>query len=173
LSEATPVIVGVGNVLMGDDGVGPAAVEHLRRSGLARRAELIDAGLAFSEVLCDLTPDRPLIIIDAVRGGGPPGSIYQFALDELDGRTASLGAAVSLHEVSVLPALQMEALAGRKFTDVTVFGVEPGNVAWGEGLSAPIADAVGKLIDAIKQYLDQRSGTFSCQVREACGSDKQ
>jgi len=86
--------VGVGNVLMGDDGAGPAAVEALRRAGLADRAGLFGAGLAFSEVLCELEPHRPLVVIDAVRGGGEPGSIYRLGLADLDaGRAGVAGGA--------------------------------------------------------------------------------
>ncbi len=75
MSEPRPAIVGVGSVLMGDDGVGPAAIEALRARGVDKRAELIDAGLAFSDVLCELEPTAPLVILDAVRGGYPAGSI--------------------------------------------------------------------------------------------------
>ena len=153
MSELRPAIVGVGNVLMGDDGVGPAAIEALRRRGLGERADLIDAGLAFSEVLCDLDARQPLAIIDAVRGPGPAGSVYRLGLDDLaDGGPTS--GAVSLHETGVLPALQLEALAGREFTDVTLFGVEPARIAWTQELSAPVAGAVEELVRTLCEYLD-------------------
>jgi len=142
---------------MGDDGVGVAAVEFLRRSGLGSRAQLIDAGLALGEVLCDLQPDQSLLIIDAARGGGPPGSIYRLGLADLDRRSAAMAGAVSLHEVNVLAALEMEKLGGREFTDVTVFGVEPLELLWREGLSAPVASALEKLAQAVGDYLDQQA----------------
>jgi hydrogenase maturation protease len=139
---------------MGDDGVGPAAVEALRRRGVSDRAELIDAGLAFSDALCDLQPSRPLLVIDAVRGGGPPGTVYRLGPGDLAEEAGSLARSVSLHEVSVLPALRMEALAGREFADVTVLGVEPGEVAWGERLSPPVAEALEKVVDEVCRYLE-------------------
>jgi len=157
--------VGVGNVLMGDDGVGPAAVEAMRADAPAAKAELIDAGLAFSEVLCDLDPARPMAIIDAVRGGGAPGSIYRLTPAELAGETGSMASAVSLHEVNVLPALRMAALAGRSFDDVTIFGVEPESLGWGLPLSASVAQAVEKLRQMIGRYVDEHAPA-------ACGSQK-
>ena len=166
MSESRPAIVGVGNVLMGDDGVGPAAVEALRADGAAEKAELIDAGLAFSEVLCDLDPARAVVIIDAVRGGGAPGSIYRLTPGQLAGETGSMAAAVSLHEVNVLPALRMAALAGRSFDNVTIFGVEPESLGWGLPLSAPVARAIEKLRQIIDGYVDQHAPA-------ACGSEKQ
>lgn len=158
--------MGVGNVLMGDDGVGPAAVEALRREGVD--AELIDAGLAFGEVLCDLAPDRPLIVIDAVRGPGGPGSVYRLSPADLDG-TSETAPALSLHEVSVLPALHMERIAGRDFDDVTLFGVEPQRLAWGEGLSRSASDGLAKLVMMIRRYLDERDGPE--RAAAACGSE--
>jgi hydrogenase maturation protease len=140
----------VGNVLMGDDGIGPAAIEALRQRGAEGCAELIDAGLAFSDVLCTLSPDKPLIVIDAIRGPDAPGGVYRLGPDDLE--EAALAAATSLHEVSVLPALRMEALAGRTFENVTMFGIEPADVDWREGLSECVAAAMDELIDTILEH---------------------
>ncbi len=156
---------------MGDDGLGVATVEALRGTRAAERADLIDAGLAFSEVLCDLDPDRPLIILDAVRGGGHPGSIYHLQLSDLDLTTGSLRECVSLHELSVLPALQMEALGGRQFKDVTIYGVEPGDIGWSQELSEPVAAAVTQLTELLCNCLDQRASQGIPPLPEAtCGS---
>lgn len=157
LSERPPAIVGVGNILMADDGVGPRTIDLLKRRGVGERAELLDAGLAFSEVLCDLDPQTPLVVIDAVRGGGEPGSIYRLDPSQIDVTTGSLAKAMSLHEVSVLPMLRMEALAGREFADVTIFGVEPKDLEWSDELSPVVTDATEKLADVICSFLDERA----------------
>ena len=172
MSEPRPAIVGVGSVLMGDDGVGPAAIEALRARGVDKRAELIDAGLAFSDVLCELEPTAPLVILDAVRGGCPAGSIYRLVPSDLAAEAGSIPAAVSLHEVNALPALRMAALAGREFTDVTIFGVEPETIAWGEGLSKPVAEAVQQLMQALCRYLDEHAAPEKPpKAPAACGSE--
>ena len=172
MSDRRPAIVGVGNVLMGDDGVGPAALDALRRAGAGDRAELIDAGLAFSEVLCDLTPEKPMIVVDAVRGQGEPGSIYRLTPADLDPETGAMTAAMSLHEVNVLPALRMEALAGRRFHNVTIYGVEPGKLDWGEGLSGPVAEAVEKLVEIVCRHLDEFAAVPApIGTTAACGSE--
>jgi hydrogenase maturation protease len=144
-------IVGVGNVLMGDDGVGVAAVEALA----SRRADgvrLHDAGLAVGDVLGRLDPARPLIVLDALRCGGAPGSVYAARLDAMAPQPGRLGG-LSLHELGIVPALQLEALSGRQFRDVTVFGVEPGAVAWGQGLSPPVAAALERLVEAVLAHV--------------------
>jgi len=141
---------------MGDDGVGPKVIDLLRTRGVGERAELLDAGLAFGEVLCDLEPERVLVIVDAIRGGGEPGSIYRIDPSEIDAGAGAVTQALSLHEVNVLPILQMETLGGREFRDVTIFGIEPGTVEWSEELSPAVAHAAGKLVDLIGAFLDER-----------------
>ena len=147
-------IVGVGNVLMGDDGVGPAAVVAMAaRADLPAAAHLYDAGLAFSDVLGCLECEDMLIVIDAVRAGGQPGTVYQMPLGDLSDDGAEAPAGFSLHEISVMPALRMEALTGRTFAHVTLFGVEPGSVEWGQGISPPVAAALEKLVKAVCQHI--------------------
>ena len=153
---------------MGDDGVGPAALEELRRCGIGDRAELIDAGLAFGEVLCDLSPDRPLIIIDALQGADKPGSVYKLTLADLSDPSGSMPKAMSLHEINVLPILRMEALGGREFTNVTIFGVQPENIAWSEWLSTAVKIGMKKLVQDVCDYLDEIAPVQCCA---ACGSE--
>lgn len=154
--KAAVNIVGVGGTLMGDDGAGPAVIEALRRRGVPEGVNLYDAGLAVSDVLGQLAPAEPLIVIDAIRAGGEPGSIYKVRLDEMHPEEGSLTQCLSLHELSVVPALRIEALTGRNFTDVTVFGIEPATMAWGEGLSPAADDAVERLAKTILERLGAR-----------------
>ena len=155
--DAEMNIVGVGSTLMGDDGVGPAAIEALARRGAPDGAALHDAGLAVSDVLGRLDPQAPLIVIDALRAGGEPGSVYRARLEQLRAPSGPIASALSLHELSVLPALQIEAMTGREFRDVTLFGVEPARVAWGQGLSAAVAAAVHRLVEAVLEYVNERT----------------
>ena len=154
MSEAHVNIIGVGNVLVGDDGVGPAAAEELMRREPGQGVCVYDAGLAVSDILGRLDPDVPLIVIDALRTGGRPGSVYQARLEELSLIEGTLSGCLSLHEISVLPALRIEALTGREFADVTVFGVEPESAEWGQGLSAPVAAALEPLVDAVLEHIE-------------------
>jgi hydrogenase maturation protease len=156
LSERRVNIVGVGGTLMGDDGVGPAVVGLLESRGLDGLARAWDAGLALSDVLGMLDPAEPLIIIDAVKGGGPPGSIYRFPYEDAEVAVSSQRM-LSLHELGIAEALRMEALSGRLFRDVTIFGIEPAAVGWGEGLSKEVAAAADRLAELIIEHLRKLS----------------
>ena len=164
-------IVGVGNLLMGDDGVGPLALEPLRARGLPDTVRFYDAGLAVSDVLGMLDPAEPLLLIDAVRGGGPGGTIYKVRLDAgAADSCAGEGPTLSLHELSVVPALRLEAISGRVFSDVTVFGVEPAVVAWGEGLSPVVRAALDHLVEAVVDEVRARGTRVAPGCLPVCSS---
>jgi len=84
-----PVVVfGCGNILLGDDGFGPAVVKELHASGAVPEcAEVIDAGTAVREFLFDiaLSEQRPglIVVIDAVDVGRPPGDVFEISLDDI------------------------------------------------------------------------------------------
>jgi hydrogenase maturation protease len=132
---------------MGDDGVGPAAAARLQSGRLPGSVRVHDAGLAVCDVLGTLDPADPLIVIDAVRAGGRPGAVYELRVDP-EADDVARGQALSLHELSVLPALRLEALTGRVFRDVTVLGIEPGHVGWKMGLSPDVEEALGRVVEA-------------------------
>jgi len=150
LSDGRINIVGVGNMLMGDDGVGPAVIAALERRGVPQNVHLYDAGLAVSDVLSALDPADRLVVVDCLRSGGRPGDICEAALSDIVEQRCSSGP-VSLHEISVLPALRMERLIGREFREVIVFGVEPKRIAWGDWLSEEMAEAVDRLAEMLAE----------------------
>ena len=156
MSETGINIVGIGNTLMGDDGVGPEVIAALERRGLNGSTRLWDAGLALSDVLGTLDPADPLVIVDAVRTGAQGGAIHSFRYEDALFEP-SAGAMLSLHESGVAQALALEAVGGRAFTDVVIFGVEPVEVRWGEGLSDEVARAARRLVEMIIRHVGNLS----------------
>jgi len=164
-------ILGVGNPLMRDDGVGVAAIEALAQRELPPWLRIYDAGLAVTDVLGGLDPADPLIVIDAFRAGGEPGSIYQADLNDLVLAEDTLVGQMSLHEISVVPSLRMEALTGRSFENVTVFGVEPGDVDWGMGLGPAVAAKLDTLVEAVLECARRSLRDHAGSVTKQCTAD--
>ncbi len=141
-------IVGIGNSLMKDEGVGIHVVRVLAGEPLPGDAVLIDAGTS-SDVAFDLDGFDRVIVIDAVRGGGKPGTVYRFPQDiELDpGERSQAG-----HDVGLLETLHRATPPGEG-PDVLILGVEPKEIDWGLDLSPAVRGAVPRVIEIVQQEL--------------------
>jgi len=138
-------IVGVGNILMGDDGVGIRVVEALQKHALPDNVELHDAGTAFQDLLPDLAECELVVIVDAVRTGDAPGTIHRFDLGSED--IGSDGTALSVHDINVVAAMRLQMVAGEPLPPTRVLGVEPGEVALKLDLSDEVRARVPEIAD--------------------------
>jgi hydrogenase maturation protease len=123
--------------------VGVRAIEALAAtSDLPEGIRLLDVGVLGMDILAWTRPDEPVVILDAVHGSGGPGTLYRFALDEIE---APAEPPLSVHELGIADALQAARLMGRPLRGALI-GVEPARVeAFSVGLSPPVADALPAL----------------------------
>lgn len=149
MPEKKIAVVGVGNVLMGDSGVGPAVIEELRKAGAGDKADLINAGKAFHTVVFDLQNYERVIIVDAIKGSGSPGTIYRLAIADLRGRKDVPEIGLTVHQISVLPTLLFQEMYQDKFKNVVFIGVHPAKVTWQEGLTDTLKKAMPGIVKAI------------------------
>jgi hydrogenase maturation protease len=141
-------IVGAGNILMRDEGIGVKVIEELRGRAPAEGIELFDAGTSIMDLIPELASFGRVIIVDAVRGGNPAGTIYRFRPEDIEGRVQD-GGAMSLHQVSLLDALAMERLVSGRTLSVTIIGVEPEAIEMGLELSPALAGKVSSIADLV------------------------
>ena len=93
------VIVGVGNVLCGDDGLGVHAVQRIQATGtLPRGVRALDGGVLGPALLAQLQPDEALVLMDALRAGGTPGAVYRLDLASLE---LEADVPLSLHDLGL------------------------------------------------------------------------
>jgi hydrogenase maturation protease len=142
-------VIGIGNILMADEGAGVEALNLLEKRGCPDFVELIDAGTAFFAIVSDLREYEKLIIIDVARGGQPPGTVYRFLLDDVKGNQAL----ISLHDIGVVDALRMERLVGGVPETIVFFGIEPHVVEFSIGLSSPVRKRLPYLVDRVMEEL--------------------
>ena len=140
-------IVGVGNILRRDEGLGPAAVQRIERHRtLPDDISAIDAGTG-GVTLLDVGRDlEQMAIIDAMRAGGEPGTVYVVRPEQLRSRSPEWS--VSLHGTSLLGVIRLAQTVGEPLPDITLIGVEPADLGWGEGLSPAVAAALDEAVDA-------------------------
>ena len=148
------VILGIGNILLKDEGVGVRTIEHLRRLPLPPFVEVIDGGTATFDLLPILSEAEHLVVIDAVKGGGEPGTIYRLTPEDL---LPSEEAPISVHDLGLLEALRMVEQLGQAPRSVVIFGVEPKEIAWGMELTPEVQGAIPRVIEAVLEEVRKRA----------------
>lgn len=141
------VVLGVGNLLQTDEGVGPHAVYELnRRFELEPAVTVIDGGTSAMELLEDMAKADLLLILDAVSSGRPAGSVVKLSGDEVP---RFFTTKLSPHQVGIADVLATLALTDESPTETIIIGVEPASLKLGMELSAAVAAAVPRVIDQV------------------------
>jgi hydrogenase maturation protease len=145
-------VLGIGNPLCRDDGVGIRVIQIMQASGKYTGVDIIDGGTApdlFS--LLDESVEK-LIIVDALRAGGASGQLYRLEINESN---IAEGPQASPHGPGVLDSLQMMVRLGIKPPLVTIIGVEPFDVSHGFSLSPQMEELVAGIISSIETEIDK------------------
>lgn len=147
------LIMGVGNTLQGDDGVGVHALHWLQSAlGAQPGITLYDAGTLGVTLLVEIEQTERLIFIDAMRMNSVPGTVRCFEGAAMDQwlRRAQAG---SVHEVSLGELLDMARLLDRLPPHRALIGIEPGHIGWGEHLSTELAGALPQVESCVRDVL--------------------
>lgn len=148
----TTYVLGLGNVLMSDDGFGPSVISALdQQFVVGPDVAVIDLGTPG----LDMTPwfadiDR-IIIVDTIKSDDPPGTLHIYG--KVDLLAHAPPPRVSPHAPGVKETLLMLELAGRAPRDVTLVGVVPGRTTLGLELTRPVREAVTRAVLTITSIL--------------------
>lgn len=153
------LIGGIGNVLLGDDGVGPYVLRLLEamytfESGV----ETIDLGTPALDLLYRIADLDLLILIDAVNDGRPPGTVSLFEKADLMRHVAHVR--MDPHSPAIGESLLAAELLGTGPQDVLLVGITIGACDSGCALSDPMAKAVGPAIQVVLEELDRHHVTY-------------
>jgi hydrogenase maturation protease len=152
------LIVGLGNDLAADEGLGPHAIRRLAERGLPGGVEAIDARTDLLAVADEMARAGRVILIDAVQAGGPPGTIYRWAIGDLVDRAARGATPLSGHGLALIGAVDLLRATGVRLPPMILYGVEPLAVAFGMDLTAEVASAMEEMIDRILGEVTDRRG---------------
>jgi hydrogenase maturation protease len=136
-------IVGIGNLLLSDEGIGCHVAQALE--GVSPpNVEVIDAGTC-ADVSGLVEGADKLVIVDAARGGGTPGQIYRFHPEDITPEPKPL---LSVHDMSLLDNMML-VRAWRDVGETVIIGVEPKELGWGLELSPEVREKMPEIIDAV------------------------
>ncbi len=142
------VVLGIGNVLLSDEGVGVRVVRELEHERLPECVELVDggtAGLALADIVSSC---RHLIVVDAIRADEEPGTVLEMKPEEI----GACAFASSPHGIGLMDVLRLVEAVG-PVPETLIFGVVPEKIDWGEQLSGPVSRAARKVARRIVQKL--------------------
>lgn len=137
------VVLGVGNLIMGDEGAGVRCVERLEASGaLPPGVTVIDGGTSTHELLGELEDLDLLVIVDAVATGQPPGTLVRLEGDHIPHAFSNK---LSPHQHGINDLLANLRLLGRAPRRLVLFGVTPAVISLGMELSSAVEAALPAL----------------------------
>lgn len=152
LPEYQVLVLGAGNILRSDDGIGSMAISLLRNTKKWPNSVcILEVGTAMINYLHEISCSRCVIIIDAIRAGGRPGSIYRFDKWE---NISSIHEHVDSH--GLLPTEIIEwsrDLTGLPL-ELIIVGIEPANLDFGSQISDPVMLAVPALVFEVILEID-------------------
>ena len=148
-SVPATLVLGLGNPLRGDDGVGVCVARMLAEGSLPADVEVVDGGTQGLGLVSLLEGRRRAIVVDAAHVGRAPGEFVRFRLEEarLPGEEE---AGFSVHEAGLREALLLAQALGILPGEVIFFGVQPAHVEWEAGLSPQVEAALPRLAEAVQ-----------------------
>jgi hydrogenase maturation protease len=144
------LIMGIGNILLRDEGFGPYVIKELQKMELPPFVELLDGGTAGVDLIDFIRDRRKVIVVDTIQADVEPGSILRLAVSDLTGNFLR---GISLHEFGVVEALSIAKQLSCAPEEVVIFGVKGEDISCGTELTEKIAKAVPKVIELILNEL--------------------
>ncbi|WP_029541737.1 HyaD/HybD family hydrogenase maturation endopeptidase [Selenomonas sp. AB3002] len=137
LHQSDITVLGIGNVVLRDEGFGVRVAEYLDKNYIfPDNVQIVDGGVLGIELMQFVTDTQKLLIIDSINGGAEAGTTFRFANDEV---LAHFQDKLSAHEVGIQDVLAALEVTGRKIPEVVVIGAQPFDLSAGVELSAGMA----------------------------------
>jgi len=152
--EDKVVILGIGNVLLTDEGIGVHVANELMKKELPSNISVVEGGTDGFRLLNVITEADRLIVIDAVKGGGKPGTIYRFNIEDV--KNAPTGFKTSVHQIGILEVIDLSNLIG-KTPKTTIIGIEPKSLEMSLELSPEIKEKIPKIIELVLKEIETKN----------------
>lgn len=165
LHPADVTILGVGNVILTDEGFGVRAAEYLdHHYTFPDNVQIVDGGTLGIELTQYVTGTNKLLVIDSINGGAEPGTVFRFHNDAI---MEHFQDKLSAHEVGIQDVLALLTVTGHKIPEVIVVGAQPFDLEAGVGLSDGMQALLPQIVEQILK--DLRDWGIEAQRKETAG----
>jgi hydrogenase maturation protease len=147
-AEKKTMVLGIGNIIMGDEGFGLHVIRRLKEIGMPENIILEEGGVGGFDLLSDLEGIKQLVVVDIMMLPLPPGELQIFKPGNPPAEPGKV--IVSFHQVGVLELINLWGLMGNEEPEVTFLVTRPQTIEWGTELSQPLKPAVEKAANMIK-----------------------
>lgn len=150
--EQKTVVLGLGNTIMSDDGIGPLAISILstKMTSLPPNIELLDGGTLGLDLLPRLEGVHRLLVVDAVETGGNPGDIVRLAGDEVP---IALETKLSPHQMGMKDLLAVASLMDCLPEEIVLLGMQPGCLEIGTDLSPEVEANMPSFVKIVSEEM--------------------
>lgn len=139
------LVLGLGNLLLADEGIGVHVAHALMAKGVPDTTTVLDIGTAILDALPALESAENVIIVDAMKANGLPGTVYRIGLNECVQKEY----VASMHGFDIARALALTQRVGTP--TITVIGIEPECIEWSMQLSPNVAASIPMVIKAVEK----------------------
>lgn len=158
------LVLGVGNILLADEGVGVRVVEKLQKEyDFSDSVQVMDGGTLGIRLMEYIMDCDYLIVVDAVQNGEKPGTLYRLTGNDL---RKSMSFKDSMHQADLIETLTHCELVGSR-PDCVIVGIEPREYEpWSENLTPEVEDKLEELTKTVLNEVSAAGGTFSLKQGE-------
>ena len=156
------LILGIGNLLLRDEGVGVHVARAVARESLPSGVTALEVGTAFLDALPEIEKADRIVVVDAMEAGGSPGTIYRVPFEEC----ARPSVIASMHGFDLSRVFFMAGSASPP--EAVVIGVEPARIEWGLELSPEVERVLPDVVAAVVAEADL-SVPGAARPEDGCG----
>jgi hydrogenase maturation protease len=153
------LVLGVGNILLRDEGIGVKVVQKLQTDfNFSLNVELMDGGTLGLRLLDPIAQADHVIVVDAVQNGQEAGTLYQLPAEELEKRVTFKN---SLHQLDLVETLAYAEVLGHRPSAI-IIGIEPADISpWGTELTPVVENRFDELCSMVLSEIERAGGSFS------------
>jgi hydrogenase maturation protease len=146
------VVLGVGNLLLSDEGVGVHVANKLMDMALPPSVQVVEGGTDGFRLMNVVVETDRLIVVDSVKGGATPGSIYRFDIE--DAPSSPDVYKTSVHQIGILEVIHLSGLVGET-PETTIIGVEPKSLDMSMELSPEVEAKIPRVIELVLEEIER------------------
>jgi hydrogenase maturation protease len=150
------LVLGIGNIILKDEGIGVRVAERMMQMDLPPDVEVLDGGIKGLDLLYFIEGREKVIVVDAVKAGAPPGTLFRFTDKDL---AAKKGVMRSAHGIDFSDVVNISNFLGNKPEEIVFLGVEPEDLSAAMDLSPKIQEMVPVLINLVLKEIGAEKGS--------------